>query len=114
MIREPKEVNTAKIEERLIQKATQALKGLQGRRQPHVTDIFTKRLYISPDHLQVVDYLRRRPLAAFNPGALLQKTDELFLRHENHLLWLGGISDYAIGIFIADSEAALQELSRVA
>jgi predicted GH43/DUF377 family glycosyl hydrolase len=77
MIGEPRDVNAAKIEERLIQKGNQALKGLQGRRQPHVTDIFTKRLYISPDHLQMVHYLRRRPLAAFNPGALLQNGELL-------------------------------------
>lgn len=34
-------------------------------------DVFTRRWYINPDDLTMVNYPRRRPIAAFNPGALL-------------------------------------------
>ena len=58
------------IEERLWVKAKRAADELRGLREPKVDDIFTKRYYISPEDLLVDNYLRSRPLAAFNPGSL--------------------------------------------
>lgn len=69
---------TSLIEERLWEKAKRAGKELQGLRQPRVEDIFTKRYYISPEDLLVTNFLRSRPLAAFNPGAL-ERDGKLFI-----------------------------------
>lgn len=66
------------VEERLQSKAKQAIKELSHRRGNMVEDIFTKRYYISPEDLLVEDYLRSRPVAAFNPGAL-EKDGELLI-----------------------------------
>lgn len=68
----------AVIEERLQRKATQAVADLQGLRESKTEDIFTKRYWISPEDLQIVDYPRTRPLAAFNPGAVL-KGDKIYI-----------------------------------
>lgn len=40
-------------------------------RTPKENDLFERVFYISPQDLLVVNYLRKQPLAAFNPGALL-------------------------------------------
>ena len=68
----------ADIEERLWEKAKWAIKELRGLREPKVEDIFHQRHYIGPEDLKVEGYLRSRPLAAFNPGALL-KGEELWV-----------------------------------
>ncbi len=69
---------TSLIEERLREKAKWASKELQGLRQSKVEDIFTKRYYISPEDLLVTNFLRSRPLAAFNPGAF-ERDGKLFI-----------------------------------
>lgn len=66
------------IEERLWKKATQAIADLQGLRKFKTEDIFTKRYWISPEDLHIVDYPRTKPLAAFNPGAVL-KGDKVYI-----------------------------------
>jgi len=66
------------IEERLQNKAKQAIKELSHRRENRVDDIFTKRYYISPGDLFVEEYLRSKPVAAFNPGAF-EKDEKLFI-----------------------------------
>lgn len=66
------------IEERLWEKAKRASKELQGLRQSRVEDIFTKRYYISPEDLLITNFLRSRPLAAFNPGAF-ERDGKLFI-----------------------------------
>lgn len=59
------------IEERLCKKAKQAERDLSGIREPETNDIFTRRYYISPEDLLLENYLRSKPIAAFNPGALM-------------------------------------------
>ncbi|MBU4444900.1 glycosidase [bacterium] len=59
------------IEERLCEKAKQAQIELQGLREPKTDDIFTKRYYIGPEDIFIENYLRSKPIAAFNPGALI-------------------------------------------
>lgn len=68
---------------------------------------------VSPDGdlLAVSDYLLAprgiveeygdRPLVVFGCGLLL---------HHNELVWIGGVSDYAIGVFVADLEQVLKHL----
>ncbi|MCK4394958.1 hypothetical protein KAX17_18830 [Candidatus Bipolaricaulota bacterium] len=58
------------IEERLWNKAEQYIQSLRGVREPKIEDIFTRRYYISPQDLLIMNYLRTQPVAAFNPGAL--------------------------------------------
>ena len=60
------------IEERLQRKVTQAIADLQGLRESKTEDVFTKRYWLSPEDLYIVNYPRTRPLAAFNPGAVLK------------------------------------------
>ena len=60
----------ATIEDRLWERARLAMKTLRGLRRPKVQDVFTRRYYLSPEDLLVTNYLRSRPLAVFNPGAL--------------------------------------------
>ncbi len=57
-----------KIGKRLRKRAEWALKGLQGIRRDKTEDIFSRRYLIGPDDLLVENYLRKRPLSAFNPG----------------------------------------------
>jgi len=66
------------IEEMLQGKARQAIADLQGLRKPKTEDVFTKRYWISPEDLHIVNYPRTRPLAAFNPGAIL-KGDKVYI-----------------------------------
>ncbi len=61
-----------RLEEQLAKEAQQAVRELQGLRQPRTHDVFQTRLHISPKDLKITNYLRSKPLAAFNPGALLQ------------------------------------------
>ncbi len=59
------------MERELLDVAARVGPGLRGRRKNRLEDIFERRLYIGPDQLRVENYLRPRPLAAFNPGAVL-------------------------------------------
>ena len=59
------------IEQRLREKAKRALRERQGLRAAKTDDIFTRRCLIGPDDLFIENYPRKRPLAAFNPGAVL-------------------------------------------
>lgn len=45
-----------------------------------------------------------RPLVIFGDG---------LVKYKDHLIWIGGISDYGIGIFIAELEEALEKLKRI-
>jgi len=65
------------IEEKLWKEAERVIEELRGLREPKVEDIFTRKYYISPEDLWVDNYLRSRPLAAFNPGALERNGDIL-------------------------------------
>lgn len=58
----------AELEEALKEEARVFLNRAQGLRTPHTEDLFQRRVYIGPEDLVVENYLRRRPLAAFNPG----------------------------------------------
>lgn len=69
---------TSIIEERLCEKANRTIAALSGYRENKVKDIFTRRYLISPEDLIVEDYLRSKPVAAFNPGAF-EKDGELFI-----------------------------------
>ena len=69
--RERRMYEQTSIEERLYKKAKQAEIELRGIRELKTYDIFTKRYYISPEDLYIENYLRSKPIAAFNPGALI-------------------------------------------
>ena len=62
----------AELEETLKEEARRFLARAQGLRSPHTEDLFRRRLYISPEEVRVENYPRQRPLAAFNPGAVLK------------------------------------------
>ncbi|MCD6540736.1 hypothetical protein J7K76_02750 [Candidatus Bipolaricaulota bacterium] len=59
------------LERRLEQRAWRALRELRGLRGPRTEDIFERRQVLGPDDFEVENYPRRKPLAAFNPGAVL-------------------------------------------
>lgn len=59
------------VEHRLITKAKAALRERQGLRSNKVEDLFSRTCLIGPDDILVENYPKRRPLAAFNPGAVL-------------------------------------------
>lgn len=59
------------LERKLEQRAWRALRELRGLREPRTEDIFERRQVLGPDDFEVENYPRRRPLAAFNPGAVL-------------------------------------------
>ncbi|MCS7111963.1 MAG: hypothetical protein RMI45_00730 [Ignisphaera sp.] len=60
-----------KVRAELVQKLRSVL-AVQGMRKPVVNDIFHRVGYISPDSVRVVNYLRRKPVAIFNPGAVIR------------------------------------------
>jgi len=60
------------IEERLRDNAVKALKEMRGKRSRSVNDVFERVLYLSPDEVRVRNYLRRRPVSIFNPGAVIE------------------------------------------
>ncbi len=47
------------------------LSKLRGLRRPLTNDLFERILYISPDNVRITNYIRRKPLAIFNPGAVV-------------------------------------------
>ena len=57
------------LESMLCRKAQRFLSDRRGLRRPQVAPVFRQRRYIAPHDLWVENYLRPRPLAAFNPGA---------------------------------------------
>lgn len=57
---------------------------------------------LSPRGLQE-DY-GDRPLVIFGDG---------LLRHRDYLIWIGGVSDYSVGIFITKLENALEKITRI-
>jgi len=73
-------------EERLKAKALKLIKYSKGLRKPITEDVFKLRIYLSPQDFYVVNYLRRTPLSAFNPGAIL--------RHDKLLIFPRLIFDY--------------------
>ncbi len=50
---------------------------LRGLRKPLMNDVFKRVLYISPQSIKVTNYVRSRPLASFNPGAIVKGNDFL-------------------------------------
>ncbi len=58
-------------ERKLPRRAWWALKDLRGARRNRSEDIFERVCILGPDDFQVENYPRKRPLAAFNPGAAL-------------------------------------------
>lgn len=63
----------SELHEALREKAARFLAQGTGRRKSLTEDIFQRRVYISPEAVRVENYLRQRPLAAFNPGAVLRE-----------------------------------------
>ena len=91
------------LEKRLWVKAEQAMWALRDRRKNCLEDVFSLRYYIPPSDLWIANYLRPRPIAAFNPGALL--------RGDKLLVFPRLVFDYysytsSIGVF----ELAIQEV----
>lgn len=65
------------IEESLAEKALSLVKSSRGFRKPTVENIFRRVALITPDEVYVSNY-RRRPMAIFNPGAMLMG-DSLYI-----------------------------------
>jgi predicted GH43/DUF377 family glycosyl hydrolase len=59
------------LERKLEQRAWRALRELRGLRAPRTEDIFERYEVLGPDDFEVENYPRKKPLAAFNPGAVL-------------------------------------------
>ena len=59
------------VEEALWAKTERGLKELRGLRKPEINDVFERKLYLGPGDFYVVNYFRRFPIEAFNPGAAL-------------------------------------------
>ncbi len=67
------------LEDLLYQKVSDALKKKRGLREPKIEDVFkVKRYYLGPDDFLIVNYYKKKPISAFNPGALL-KGDEVLI-----------------------------------
>lgn len=60
------------VEDLLYERQSKALNELRGLRKPVVEDIFKRIAYISPEDIEITGYKRKRPLAVFNPGAILE------------------------------------------
>ncbi len=58
------------LKEKLHNKLHDFLKRRVQLRRPVVTDIFERKLYISPNDI-VADFLKKTPFASFNPGAII-------------------------------------------
>ncbi len=65
------------IEKELYEKARHFLAERAQLRKPEVTDIFERKLYISPRDI-ITDFSKKTPLASFNPGAVIVG-DELWV-----------------------------------
>jgi predicted GH43/DUF377 family glycosyl hydrolase len=60
----------SEIRSSLINKLREVL-SKQGLRKPITESIFRRLTYISPENVRIINYLRSKPLAVFNPGAYL-------------------------------------------
>lgn len=60
------------LERELFEKAARAVRELRGLRRPRVEDVFERKCYLVPSLFSVENYPRKRPHAAFNPGALVK------------------------------------------
>jgi predicted GH43/DUF377 family glycosyl hydrolase len=67
------------IRESLRAKIRQAFE-TRGIRKPRTEDIFARRCYFAPSDFYVAGYLKSKPLAAFNPGAIGREEITLFPR----------------------------------
>lgn len=56
---------------------------------------------LAPQKSNITECLGDRPLVIFGCGLII---------HKDKLIWIGGVSDWAIGIFIADLETAMSKL----
>lgn len=77
-----KRPESEKIENILTLKVFQCFEKQRGLRQSKVEDTFqVGRYYLAPEDLRIVNYVRRQPLVAFNPGAVISGQDlQLFPR----------------------------------
>ncbi len=60
-----------KIKEMLEAKLRDFDKNSVPKRKNQVINIFKKRFYISPEQIYIKNYIRKTPIAAFNPGAIV-------------------------------------------
>ena len=60
-----------KIKEMLESKLRDFDKNSIPKRKNRIRNIFKKRFYISPGQIYIKNYIRKTPIAAFNPGAIL-------------------------------------------
>jgi len=92
------------IRSELVARLKSILSG-QGLRKPTINDIFHRVGYISPDGVRVVDYLRRKPVAIFNPGAATSGSKLwIFPRMVFDYYWYVS----SIGFFEVDIDSILQ------
>ncbi len=61
----------SQVEQRLVNKAKRFVSEQRGLRRPETRDIFKRVLYIFPHDILVENY-PRKPVVAFNPGALIE------------------------------------------
>ena len=54
-----------------------SLSKLRSVRKPLMNDVFKRVIYILPQSIKVTNYVRSRPLASFNPGAIIKGNDLL-------------------------------------
>lgn len=92
------------IEEELFKKARDFNFSMRGIRKSDTKDIFERKLYIFPGDLIVTNYSRKHPVAAFNPGAVLEnETLYVFPR----LLFEYYMNISSIGVFLLNIEDVL-------
>ncbi len=56
----------------LYYSAVRFVSNMRGVRKPVTENIFRRIMYIPPESLRVVNYIRKKPHASFNPGALIK------------------------------------------
>ncbi len=93
-----------RVEDYLYSKGIEFLKRYRGLREPHEEDIFERIVYIPPTRIYVVNHLKNRPVASFNPGAILENRKlKIFPRLVFDYYWYVS----SIGVFELDIEDIL-------
>ncbi len=92
------------IKENLDSRVMEKFKKEKPLRENRVDNIFKKRYYISPESIHITNYIRKKPLASFNPGALLIE-DRLYIFPR--LVFDYYTYNSSIGVFSLDINSAL-------
>ena len=68
----PWHVKSKEIEEELYKKITEYVKREKLPRRNETKDIFNRVLYIAPEDVETVNWVRKTPVSIFNPGAVIK------------------------------------------